>query len=31
MDEVFCPDENAFPEVRGLKGPFAFLVLVGRD
>src|SRR5262249_29585469 len=22
MDEVFCPEENAFPEVRGLKGPF---------
>ena len=21
MDGVFCPDENAFPEVRGLKGP----------
>jgi glutaryl-CoA dehydrogenase len=21
MDEVFCPEENAFPEVRGLKGP----------
>jgi len=25
MDNVFCPDENAFPEVRGLKGPFACL------
>jgi glutaryl-CoA dehydrogenase len=25
MDEVFCPDENAFPEVRGLKGPFTCL------
>ncbi len=25
MDDVFCPDENAFPEVRGLKGPFACL------
>jgi len=25
MDEVFCPEENAFPEVRGLKGPFACL------
>ena len=22
MDEVFCPEENAFPDVRGLKGPF---------
>ncbi|MCX7147427.1 MAG: acyl-CoA dehydrogenase [Sulfuritalea sp.] len=21
MDEVFCPEENAFPDVRGLKGP----------
>ncbi|WP_024539552.1 acyl-CoA dehydrogenase family protein, partial [Comamonas badia] len=21
LDEVFCPEENAFPEVRGLKGP----------
>jgi glutaryl-CoA dehydrogenase len=25
MDEVFVPEENAFPEVRGLKGPFACL------
>ncbi|MET0384120.1 MAG: acyl-CoA dehydrogenase [Burkholderiaceae bacterium] len=25
MDEVFCPDENAFPDVRGLKGPFKCL------
>jgi len=25
MDDVFCPEENAFPEVRGLKGPFACL------
>ena len=25
MDDVFCPDENAFPEVRGLKGPFTCL------
>jgi glutaryl-CoA dehydrogenase len=25
LDEVFCPDENAFPEVRGLKGPFTCL------
>src|SRR5438034_300124 len=25
MDGVFCPEENAFPEVRGLKGPFACL------
>jgi glutaryl-CoA dehydrogenase len=25
MDEVLCPEENAFPEVRGLKGPFTCL------
>ena len=25
MDNVFCPDENVFPEVRGLKGPFTCL------
>ena len=25
MDDVFCPEENAFPEVRGLKGPFTCL------
>ena len=25
MDEVHCPEENAFPEVRGLKGPFTCL------
>jgi glutaryl-CoA dehydrogenase len=25
MDNVFCPDENAFPEIRGLKGPFTCL------
>jgi len=25
MDEVFCPEENAFPTVRGLKGPFTCL------
>ena len=25
MDEVFCPEENAFPEVRGLTGPFTCL------
>ena len=25
MNEVFCPEENAFPEVRGLKGPFTCL------
>ena len=25
MEGVFCPDENAFPEVRGLKGPFTCL------
>ena len=25
MDSVFCPGENAFPEVRGLKGPFTCL------
>src|SRR5574337_858267 len=23
--DVFCPEENAFPEVRGLKGPFTCL------
>lgn len=25
FDDVFVPDENAFPEVRGLKGPFTCL------
>jgi len=25
MDEVFCPEENALPDVRGLKGPFTCL------
>jgi glutaryl-CoA dehydrogenase len=25
MNEVFCPEENALPEVRGLKGPFTCL------
>ena len=25
MDGVFCPEENSFPEVRGLKGPFTCL------
>lgn len=25
MDEVYCPDENVFPEIRGLKGPFTCL------
>ncbi|MEZ5286953.1 MAG: acyl-CoA dehydrogenase [Vicinamibacterales bacterium] len=25
MEAVFCPDENVFPEVRGLKGPFTCL------
>ena len=25
MDDVYCPDENAFPDVRGLKGPFTCL------
>ncbi|MBI5945024.1 MAG: acyl-CoA dehydrogenase [Chloroflexi bacterium] len=25
MDEVFVPDENIFPEVKGLKGPFGCL------
>ena len=25
MDKVFVPEENAFPEVRGLKGPFTCL------
>ena len=24
-DMKFCPEENAFPEVRGLKGPFTCL------
>src|SRR4029078_475988 len=27
MDEVFCPEENGFPEVRGLKGPLTCLKL----
>ena len=27
MDQVFCPEENAFPEVCGLKGPFTCLNL----
>src|SRR5439155_1744210 len=33
MDGVFCPEENAFPEVRGLKGPFTCLdsARVARD
>jgi glutaryl-CoA dehydrogenase len=25
MQDVFCPEENAFPDVRGLKGPFTCL------
>jgi glutaryl-CoA dehydrogenase len=25
MDEVFVPEENAFPDIRGLKGPFTCL------
>ncbi|CAM5572082.1 hypothetical protein SSTU70S_05024 [Stutzerimonas stutzeri] len=25
MDNVFCPEENAFPDVRGLKSPFTCL------
>ncbi len=25
LENVFCPEENAFPEVRGLKGPFTCL------
>jgi glutaryl-CoA dehydrogenase len=25
LDNVFCPDENAFPDIRGLKGPFTCL------
>ena len=25
MDNVFCPEENAFPEIKGLKGPFTCL------
>jgi len=25
LERVFCPEENAFPEVRGLKGPFTCL------
>ncbi len=25
MDAVFCPEENAFPDVKGLKGPFTCL------
>ncbi len=25
MDDVFVPEENAFPEIRGLKGPFTCL------
>ena len=25
MDNVFCPEENALPEVQGLKGPFTCL------
>lgn len=25
MDRVFCPEENAFPDIRGLEGPFTCL------
>ncbi|MGQ0733876.1 MAG: acyl-CoA dehydrogenase [Acidobacteriota bacterium] len=25
MDAAFCPDENVFPDIRGLKGPFTCL------
>jgi glutaryl-CoA dehydrogenase len=25
MDNAFCPEENAFPDVKGLKGPFTCL------
>jgi len=25
MDDVFCPEDNVFPDVRGLKGPFTCL------
>ena len=25
MENVFCPEENAFPDVKGLKGPFTCL------
>src|SRR5262249_60201909 len=25
LDDAFCPEETAFPEVRGLKGPFPCL------
>ncbi len=25
LDQVFCPEENAFPDVRGLRGPFTCL------
>ena len=25
MDDVFCPEENAFPDIRGLRGPFTCL------
>ena len=25
MDAVFCPEENAFPDIKGLKGPFTCL------
>jgi glutaryl-CoA dehydrogenase len=25
IDDVFCPDANVFPEIRGLKGPFGCL------
>lgn len=25
MEDVFCPEENAFPDIRGLRGPFTCL------
>lgn len=25
MDDVFCPEKNTFPEIRGLRGPFTCL------
>lgn len=25
MDDVFCPDENTFPDIKGLRGPFTCL------
>ena len=31
MDAVFVPEENAFPEIRGLKGPFTCLNSAAED